>query len=362
MSRKQHVRRGGDFFGEGTYGCTFSPPPACSDEEQIAPRKRHSKKLIGKVFEDEESYDKEWEIAKKLAKVDPNQQIFLYPISKCITTLNDIKKDPQASKCSYVSTASPKSSRSNTSFPMVNMVKGGITLEEFVRKNKVSPSKFLKTIVPILKGLIMLKRHNLIHHDLKFDNILYDPHTNETKVIDFGLLVPLKGAFNVMDNDYLYSNYWLHPPEYMMFQCVNDYTQTQLSSLTREEARNFAENSLITLNINFASGDRHTLKDIIINQCFKYHCEYEDAYVNYMLAVAKRPSKSAAIAYMSKQASKIDIYSLGITMAYLSMFLEYKSNHQKKKLMEIIKQFVHPDPRKRPTPAKALTIIENTTI
>lgn len=303
--------------------------------------------------------DTEWDIAKKMAKVDPTQSIFLYPISKCTTTYKDVKKDAESSKCSYV-TKVPHRSKTSKTFPMVNMVKGGMTLEDFVRKNHVSPSQFLNAILPVIKGLTMLKRQNLVHHDLKFDNILHDPATGGTKIIDFGLLIPLKGAYNEVDNGFLYSNYWLHPPEYRVFQYINEHSQSQVSATTKDAARKAAADNVKILNINFETGDQYTLKEVITTQCFRYYCEYEEAFMKYMLAVCKRASKADSISYMTKQASKIDIYSLGITMTYLSMFLNYKSDAQKKQFMEIIKQFIHPDPRKRPTPAKAIAIIENT--
>jgi serine/threonine protein kinase len=358
---RSKTRVGGDFFGEGTYGCTFSPPPACTQSEDVARGRNRNRGAasahIGKIFDDEESFNTEWNIAQKMAKVDPAQSIFLYPISKCTTTLKDIKKDRQAKKCSYVVKAVKAAKAATTTFPMVNMVKGGMTLEGYVRNNRVSPTVFLNAIIPILKGLKLLKRHNLVHHDLKFDNILFNPTTSDTKVIDFGLLVPLKGVYDETVNEYLYSNYWLHPPEYRIFQYVNNHTYSQVAATTKDDARKLLEENLKIIDINFVSGYKHTLKDIIIKKCFKYHCEYDEAFVKYMLAVCKRPSKANAFQYMTKHATKIDIYSLGITMTYLSMFLDYRDDVQKNKLMELIKHFVHPDPRKRPSPTTALALI-----
>lgn len=345
--------RGGDFFGEGTYGCTFAPPPACtSDQRDIVAHKINPKKVLGKVFRNKSSMNTEIKSIEKIAKADPKQRYFIYAHSSCTTSVKEILKDKDAAKCSYIT--SRVSRQPSKTFPMLNMTKGGMTLEDYIKKHKVSPRQFCIILIQILKALKILRKHGLVYHDLKFDNILYDPSTDDVKIIDFGLMIPLNDVYDLRKNNYLFSNYWLHPPEYRVFQ------ELHKRHMTEDDVRELAATNLKLLDIKFASTDHSSLQKIITKSAWMYPCKYDDAFVKYVMHITKSKNNSAALNHLKKQASKVDIYSLGITAAYLSMYLDYASDAQQKKFMTIVQALTHPDPRKRPSATRAITMIQNT--
>lgn len=62
----------------------------------------------------------------------------------------------------------------------------GISLHQFLQKNKLSLKESLEIALQIAYALCHLHSHGVIHRDLKLENILLT-HDNQVKVIDFGI-------------------------------------------------------------------------------------------------------------------------------------------------------------------------------
>lgn len=343
---------GGDFFGEGTYGCTFSPPPQCSGQQtSIAPLPKKKGQILAKVFRDIDDLDEEWRFAKQIAKIDPKQRVFIYSAARCATSSKNVRKDRQASECSIVNQAPD-----NATLHMALMKKGGVTIEEFaLSKGGISLKEFIFAVLPIIDGIDMLIKNKIVHHDLKFNNILYDPKTRVTNIIDFGLMIPMTGAFNKRLNPYLFSNYWLHPPEYRIAQYAYEHYRSGPST---EECYAVARDAIATLDVYFDNRTKETIKSGITQYTFQSEYEYEEAFVHFMSSVFNRRKGKAALDYLAKYANKIDIYSLGIMMVFLSSYLKFRDTNERKEFMSVVKFFVHPDPRKRPSPKKAVIMLK----
>lgn len=345
---------GGKFFGEGTYGCAFSPSPACiTDETTIGKVPSDKSKAIAKVFLKKQAMNVEWDLSKQIQKIDPKQKSFLYPLSQCDTTVAELKKDPDAARCSYT-----RSYKDPTILPMVKMTKGGMTLEKYVKKNNVSLTDFVGAVLPVLGGIRKLNKAKMVHNDLKFNNILYDPDTFETKIIDFGLMIPEKDAFDILKNVDVRSKYWLHPPEYLAESFVRNLPYFEYP--VKRHARKIVADVMKMLDIFFDSTTKIRLKDTLVNKVFESYCEYEEEFTKYLLnGVLNKRRGQESIDYMTKYANKIDIYSLGISMMYLGDYLYFMSSKEEDKFYAVLKHFVHPDPRKRPGPTKAAKLLKS---
>jgi serine/threonine protein kinase len=305
---------------------------------------------MAKVFRRESDMEKELEFAKVLQEVDPAQKFFLYPIAHCATNVGEVRKDRDATKCSYVQDAVQNSTHM---LYMVTMVKGGSTVEDHVMKHRLTPAEFVAVITPVFEAVRKLSKHGYVHHDLKFDNMLYNDAHKKTHVIDFGLMQRMKTLFHPDNNRYIFSNYWLHPPEYRIAQRLYD---KPLYHPTKDDFRSDVESIGETLDIYFDDSAPTTLRDLIIQQVFNNRiCEYEEEYINYASSIWR--AKGSKTRAMYKHADKVDIYSIGITIVYLSQFLEFPSNLARAEWMQKLKIFVHPDPRKRPGPTKAIKVL-----
>ncbi|MGF1675188.1 MAG: serine/threonine protein kinase, partial [Rivularia sp. (in: cyanobacteria)] len=64
---------------------------------------------------------------------------------------------------------------------------GGQSLKQVLSQRKLELLEFLSIGVQLAKALISLHSHNIIHKDVKADNIIINPKTAEVKLTDFSI-------------------------------------------------------------------------------------------------------------------------------------------------------------------------------
>jgi serine/threonine protein kinase len=319
--------KGGKFEGEGSYACTFSPAPKCTGQEEVVGNLKKKKKDIAKVFHSQHSMEEEWVYSKQMAYVSEKE----------------LRKDPTADQCSFLS------GNKNTMYPMLKMAHGGVNLDAYFENNLLNMNILVDITISVLKGLRKLAKNRIIHNDLKFNNIVYDPQTGNTRVIDFGLSMKMADAFKPQKNRFLKSKYWLHPPEYRLTQHLGS------TPINRDDARKMFREEYDLLDIYFSDSHPTTLISFITDKLYSY-CDYEALYMKYVMRISKMTGDVKE--YMTKHAAKVDLYSLGISLIHLSLFVTYKSPRAEARFLEVIKALVHPDPSKRPSIGKLITMLE----
>lgn len=351
-TRVKSKKKGGDFLGEGTYGCVLHPAPDCTSEEHQMTVKKGAipqptpANTIGKIFNSAEDANDEWTRSQLIAQADPDQTYFLYATSQCATTSAMIQRDASARKCRKVSMQNP-----NTTYPLLKMPFGGVPLSDFVMKNRVLPiEEFLAYMEHIFKGLSVLSKNGLVHQDMKFDNILVYPSEKRASIIDIGLLVHANDAFNPEKNEFIFSGYWLHPPEYRLSEAFQDpFLRT---TFTKEDARASLHRHLKKLNIRFNHQERNLVE--LITQWVYEYCDYDHEYVEYVLSLNRHRTNAAVIESMTRRSETIDVYSVGITMVYLTQFMNPVIFQRSPAYKTLLQMCLHPNPRKRYTPVQAV--------
>jgi serine/threonine protein kinase len=77
-------------------------------------------------------------------------------------------------------------SRNGYRFPPFMALDRGFTLKEWLEVQR-NPSKMLGMAVEVLELLALLHDSNYVHRDLKPENLLLVSHTDQWRLLDFGI-------------------------------------------------------------------------------------------------------------------------------------------------------------------------------
>jgi len=212
LKRKSRKIRGGKLLGQGTYGCAFKPSLVCSGEPE--PREGSiSKMLISKA-----DADKEYSISKAIIRIDPTKKFFITASGACL-------HDGRSRNNTVNSSGKP--CKFNPSYAQKYLIfypmggEGHFSI--IIQSDKYASA--IKSFRNLLEGLSVFHRSNMVHLDIKPDNILSTIIDGEykTRFIDFGLSVtdttqlnPTSQIVNIL-SDHLYKNkHYFYPIDLLL--------------------------------------------------------------------------------------------------------------------------------------------------
>ena len=177
MPRKTHKKmRGGKLLGQGTYGCTFKPSLICTGE--AAPREG----IVSKMLSSVEAKNDEIRINQAILRIDPERKYFITALGSC---LHD--------RVSRNNSINSRGTRCRISFTgqqnyLIFYPMGGEASDSI----RIRPDKYasaIKSFRNLLEGILTLHAANMVHLDIKPDNILslFSDGEYKTRFIDFGL-------------------------------------------------------------------------------------------------------------------------------------------------------------------------------
>lgn len=188
MNTNVNVNTEYKLLGQGTYGCVYKPSFPC-DPDIASYKNKLSKLMLTK------DALKEIEEYTLIERADRNTKYYTGNPIYC-----KIKKTPQVEraikKCNLT--------RKKTIGQVINehsllvIGDGGDDLEKWVKKVVKSKNAqqeitdFWKEMKRLFDGLILFKKYNLVHHDLKPQNIVFKKDTKRANFIDFGLMRSIK--------------------------------------------------------------------------------------------------------------------------------------------------------------------------
>ena len=231
--------------GEGTYGCVFKPSLKCKKNINSYKNK------VSKVMLNREATNelKEYESISKIEGLE-KYAITQPTLCKPIIDDNFISSVGQCKNISIKNVYKNKSIHS-----MLLYEDGGINITNFLinifKKVEVKQQHyFLTSLITLIDGLLFFKTKNILHRDIKPDNIVYNINNGKIKYIDFGLMIKITRAIELSkksrDGFAKDHSYW--PPENI---CRN-FHKYNLSSKCNylKDNKNYSYNDFLKLAVN----------------------------------------------------------------------------------------------------------------
>lgn len=164
-------------IGHGTYGCIYKPPIKCSSKTRKINYANKISKLLTK-----KSANTEYKEYSIISKIDPTNKYHLGKPVLCEADAADLKKQTDAHPCKKY-----EEEKDEQEFRLLIMEYGGIELDTYMKTPSEFKTRFWKKVRNLLDGAELFAKNGLTHRDIKPNNILMNPKTQNLIYIDFGL-------------------------------------------------------------------------------------------------------------------------------------------------------------------------------
>jgi len=160
-----------ELINQGSNGCVYKPTIPCGNEST-------SNKYISKVQMNSESLKSEIKIGELIMKI-PHYELYFAPvISNCPVNLSEIKDE--IVNCEPIADDLNRDKHKYVSSKVKYI---GNDIYEFLKKTP----NIVETHLDLLNSIELLWKNNIVHFDLKYNNVMYDKTTKCPVIIDFGL-------------------------------------------------------------------------------------------------------------------------------------------------------------------------------
>ena len=208
---RQTINNGANpqIIGEGTYGCVAKPSFTCKG------KKRNYGNKVSKVMLHEDA-KAEYKEMKSITKIKGIEKYITSMPDMCIPKI-DAKYRMAMKDCENKRFVGALEG----DFRLLVMEDGGVSLRQFMDEiietlDHNGVCIFLTKVYDLLEGLQFFADHDIVHHDIKSRNVVYNIETKTIKYIDFGLTKKKSQLIQEsMKNKNLIAQEWDNfPPEY----------------------------------------------------------------------------------------------------------------------------------------------------
>lgn len=169
--------RENSLLGKGTYGCIYKPPISCKYLKDL--NQKNENNIMKVVDTSINSNILEIEISAIIRQIDPENEYFLsYTGENCLID-QDIK---ELKSCSAY-----QKNENRLQIRGYFLKYGGPTLQWFIKNVEIDVGITWKWMKNLIEGISLLHDNNIVHLDIKSNNIIIDENDNTAKFIDFGL-------------------------------------------------------------------------------------------------------------------------------------------------------------------------------
>lgn len=193
-----------ELLSQGGYGCVYHPALTCSGKAESSP------KSVSKLQRKDWASKNEIEIGRMIKKIKNYSSFFLPITSSCDINVSSI--DNKLVKDCKVITKRPDSD-----FVLMKMdYLENIQFTDYLKSRGETNAHLLLKVVESYKNLTSslgkLADIDIVHHDLKLDNILISSNDYLPIIIDFGISLNMKDVNE--DDSRLNDYFYVHAPDY----------------------------------------------------------------------------------------------------------------------------------------------------
>lgn len=177
-----------NIIGFGSFGCVTKPSLTCK-------KGTVKKNIVSKLMSKKDALDEMKEM-EKITKIPNIQKFILSKPTQCVpkhdAQFQEIFKD-----CQSVSPKVEENKDHPENMRLLLLEDGGVNLEDFhtrlIQKHSANDQKqFFTSILNLIEGVVFFRDNNIVHRDIKTQNIVYNVSTGTIKYIDFGLMINAK--------------------------------------------------------------------------------------------------------------------------------------------------------------------------
>lgn len=192
-----------NLLSQGGFGCVYYPGIDCKGSVL------NNKKFASKLQVKNMSSDNEIDIGNQIKKIKRYYEYFLPVIDHCPITSNKINTN-------ILTDCEPIKGKQDLVLMKMDYI-NSLSFYKLLSNEMESSKSILKTMMNsylyLLKSLKILGEKNIIHYDLKVDNILFDKNSELPIIIDFGI------SFNMdnLDFDHLHRFFYIYATDYYIW-------------------------------------------------------------------------------------------------------------------------------------------------